>query len=97
MAAALDWLDALVFTGGVGENAPEVRRLAVERLRFLGLAVDGALNMDGPADRDVSAPGSAAVTLVVESREDLEIARSVRNQLDPAYREGPPEECRRAA
>jgi hypothetical protein len=44
----------------------------------------------------VSAPGSAALTLVVESREDLEIARSVRALLDPAYREGLPEECRPA-
>jgi acetate kinase len=103
MAAALGGLDALVFTGGVGENSPEVRRLAVEELGFLGLAVDDTRNAgdardaDGPADRDISAPGSPALTLVVKSREDLEIARAVRALLDPAYREGLPEGCRRAA
>jgi acetate kinase len=103
MAAALGGLDALVFTGGVGENSPEVRRLAVEGLAFLGLAVDDRRNAgdaghaDGGADRDISAPGSQALTLVVKSREDLEMARAVRALLDPAYREGLPEECRRAA
>jgi acetate kinase len=102
MAASLDGLDALVFTGGVGERSPEVRRLAVEGLGFLGLAIDDARNADGPAadaapDRDVSAPGSRALTLVVESREDLEIARSVRALLDPALTGALPQECQRAA
>jgi acetate kinase len=36
MAAAMDGLDAIVFTGGVGENSPEVRDAAIEGLRFLG-------------------------------------------------------------
>ena len=56
MAAALGGLDALVFTGGVGENAPEVRRLAAEGLGFLGLAVDRERNEDGDGDRDIGAP-----------------------------------------
>ena len=59
MAAALGGLDAVAFTGGVGENAPEVRRLAAEGLGFLGLAVDRAPNEDGDGDREIGAPGAA--------------------------------------
>src|SRR5204863_6983264 len=44
MAAAMDGLDALVFTGGVGEHAPEVRARAAERLGFLGVRLEPALN-----------------------------------------------------
>jgi acetate kinase len=112
MAAALGGLDALVFTGGVGENAPEIRRLAAEGLAFLGVVVDagrnagvaGAGRSDDAAagrlhggDRDIGAAGAAARVFVVESREDLEIARSVRRLLDPARGSDPPLECEPAA
>jgi len=97
MAAALDGLDALVFTGGVGENSPEVRRLAVEGLGFLGLSVDASRNEAGPGDRDVGAAGAKARVMVVESREDLEIARSVRRLLDVTGEGAGPQECRPAA
>ena len=59
MAAALGGLDALVFTGGVGEHAPEVRDASTDGLGLLG---------DAPV-------------LVVEAREDVEIARGVRSVL----------------
>jgi acetate kinase len=81
MAAAAGGLDVLVFTGGVGEHAPEVRRLAAARLEFLGVALDPRANRDGGADRELSAPGAAVRTLVVEAREDLEITRGVRQVL----------------
>jgi acetate kinase len=80
MVAALGGLDALVFTGGVGENSPEVRGLAAERLGFLGVGVDDAANQAG-GDRDLSTGGAAVRTLVVAAREDLEIARGVRQAL----------------
>jgi acetate kinase len=81
MAAAAGGLDALVFTGGVGENAPEVRGLAAERLGFLGVSVDDAANQAAGGDRDLSVGGAAVRTLVVAAREDLEIARGVRQAL----------------
>jgi acetate kinase len=81
MAAALDGLDALVFTGGVGENAPRVRAACAAGLGFLGVAVDGAANDAVTEDADVSAAGAAAATLVVAAREDLEIAAGVRTVL----------------
>ncbi|MFC6343031.1 acetate/propionate family kinase, partial [Nocardioides hankookensis] len=71
-----------VFTGGVGEHAPEVRRDAVRGLAFLGLGVDELLNEEASGDVDVSAAGSTVATLVVTAREDLEIERQVRAVLE---------------
>ncbi|MBB3085704.1 acetate/propionate family kinase [Geodermatophilus sabuli] len=77
MTAATGGLDLLVFTGGVGEHAWQVRAAVAERLAHLGLAVDDAANRAVTADADVSAPGAGARTVVVTSREDLEIRRQV--------------------
>jgi acetate kinase len=79
MAAALGGLDALVFTGGVGERAPEIRARAADGLGFLGLAVDPERNAAGA--EEITAAGATARTLVVEAREDLEIACGVRAAL----------------
>jgi acetate kinase len=81
MAAALGGLDALVFTGGVGERSASVRLAAVSGLGFLGLAVDPVRNGAPDDDADISADGAAARTLVIPAREDLEIARQVRALL----------------
>jgi len=78
MAAALGGLDAVAFTGGIGQRSPQIRELAAGGLAFLGLALDGDRNAAGPGDRDVSAAGAPVRTLVIEAREDLEIARQAR-------------------
>ncbi len=80
MTASLGGLDALVVTGGVGEASAEVRRLLVERLGYLGLALDeGNEHVEGDA---VVSPSDAAVpVLVVKAREDIEIARGTRALL----------------
>jgi acetate kinase len=81
MAAALGGLDALVFTGGVGENAPAVRERAADDLAFLGVAVDEARNGEDGEDREIGASGAAVRTFVISAREDLEIAHEVRDVL----------------
>lgn len=78
MTASLGGLDVLVFTGGVGEHAPLVRARAVEGLAFLGLALDDEANSQADGDTDVTAPTARARTLVIEAREDLQIAAEVR-------------------
>jgi acetate kinase len=81
MAAAMGGLDALVFTGGVGENAAPIRSEACRDLGFLRLAIDEELNQGldlSQGDADLSAGGAEARVLVVRAREDLEIAREVR-------------------
>jgi acetate kinase len=79
MAAAMNGLDALVFTGGVGENSPRVRAAAAAGLEFLGVTLDPGQD-DVTADADISGSGPARV-LVVTAREDLEIARQARAAL----------------
>jgi len=81
MAAAMDGVDALVFTGGVGENAPLVRSGAAERLRFLGVAIDGEANLRAHPDVEITAAGARVRTVVVAAREDLQIAAEVRAVL----------------
>ena len=81
MAAAAGGLDALVFTGGVGENAAAIRAAAVAGLGFLGLVLHAGRNETGTGDRDIAPPGHGPRVLVVASREDLEIAREVRELL----------------
>ena len=78
MSASMDGLDALVFTGGVGENSAEVRWRAAQGLRFLGVALDADQNGAATTDREIGRQGAAVRTFVVTAREDLEIARQVR-------------------
>ena len=81
MAAALGGLDALAFTGGVGEHSALVRGTAVGGLGFLGLAIDEARNAAVAADADVSTSSARARTLVVTAHEDIEIATQTRSVL----------------
>jgi acetate kinase len=81
MAASLGGLDAVVFTGGVGENAPAVRERVCTGLAFLGVQVAPGPNADGVGDRQIGAESGPVRVLVVAAREDLEIARQVRRVL----------------
>jgi acetate kinase len=81
MAAAMDGLDALVFTGGVGENSAEIRRRAMTGLGFLGIVPDPQRDASGNGDREIGQPGAPVHTLVVSAREDIEIAHQVRATL----------------
>src|SRR5437667_2009014 len=81
MAAAMNGLDVLVFTGGVGENAAPVRSAAVAGLRFLGVEIGPTLEASPSGDYDISGPGASVPTLVIKSREDIEVAREVRRVL----------------
>jgi acetate kinase len=77
-ATSLPRLDAIAFTGGIGEHADEVRELICRRLAPLGVAA-GLRPTDG--DAVLSAEGAAVVVLQVEAREDLVIAREVHSVL----------------
>jgi acetate kinase len=82
MAAALEGMDVLVFTGGVGEHSPAVRSHAAEGLGFLGVSLDETRNRQASGDAEIGAGGAGVRTLILTSREDLEIARQVRRVLE---------------
>jgi acetate kinase len=81
MAAAMDGVDALVFTGGVGENAPTVRGLAADGLGFLGVEVDPVQNAAPSGDAEIGSDRARVHTLVVAAREDVQIGMEVRAVL----------------
>jgi acetate kinase len=73
LAAVLGGLDALVFTAGIGENAPEVRRRICDGMGYLGLFIDPQRNQaNAPV---ISTPESAASIRVIPTNEELMIAR----------------------
>jgi acetate kinase len=74
-AAALSGLDTLVFAGGIGENAPQVRERICEGLDFLGIKLDKARNKKNAAI--ISANAGRVTVRVIRTDEDLMIARSV--------------------
>jgi len=73
MAAALDGLELLVFSGGIGEHAAPVRTDICAGLAYLGIALDPGAN--GRNDNVISRPGSGCMVRVVPSDEDMQIAR----------------------
>jgi acetate kinase len=82
MCAATDGTDVLVFTGGVGERASEIRAAVCERLGWLGISVAADLNRAVEADdADISGAGAPVRTLVIHAREELVIAAGCRAVL----------------
>lgn len=73
-AAAMGGLDAVAFTGGIGENSPEIRKASCENLEFLGIGIDDALNTSKEKEKVISTPGSTTRVLVVPTNEELVIA-----------------------
>ncbi|RKR38806.1 acetate/propionate family kinase [Paraburkholderia sp. BL17N1] len=79
LVAALDGLDALVFTAGIGERSAEIRRRVAEKARWCGIELDENANAaDGPR---ISAASSKVGVWVIPTNEELMIARHTRNLI----------------
>jgi acetate kinase len=78
MVAAMEGIDALVFSGGAGEASPRLRADVCAALGFLGVGLEDSSNETLSGDGVVSSDGTTTAVLVVQTREDLEIARHVR-------------------
>lgn len=74
-AAAMNGLDAIVFTGGIGENSPVVRGRVCSGLGVLGVHLDEAANEARGTERAISRSDSRVQVLVIPTNEELEIAR----------------------
>jgi acetate kinase len=79
-AAAMDGVDCICFTAGVGENGPLVRDIICQRLGFLGVILDKEANEVHGKEKVVSTPDSKVKVLVVPTNEELAIARDT-NEL----------------
>ena len=75
MLAVLGGVDALVFTGGVGENCAPLRQMVCDGLAFLGLKLDETKNAQPRLDEDIATPDSSVRVLVIRANEEWEIAR----------------------
>lgn len=80
LASALNGIDALVFTAGIGENAPTIRAAVARRLEWLGLEIDPLENERG-AER-ISSQGSRVACYVIPTDEEFMIARHTLDTLD---------------
>ncbi|HIJ73133.1 MAG TPA: acetate kinase [Candidatus Hydrogenedentes bacterium] len=72
--------DAIVFTAGIGENVPEVRRRVLEKFRFLGVTVDEAKNAENAVD--ISGKNTSVRVLVIPTNEELVIAQETARIVD---------------
>jgi acetate kinase len=74
--AAMDGADAVIFAGGIGENAAPIREAACASLSSLGIRVDAAKNRaPGPVEREIGEDGAATKVWVIPTNEELLIAR----------------------
>jgi acetate kinase len=81
MLPSLGGLDAIAFTGGVGEHSAAVRQEALEPFGFLGVDLDGAANATSRGDVDIAASQSRVRVLVIAAREEWAVARSAAGAL----------------
>jgi acetate kinase len=86
MIAVLNGVDAITFTGGIGENDARLRAQTCEGLSFLQLKLDHVKNAASPADQDIATPDSAVRVLIVHTEEDWEIARECWQVLQNQHR-----------
>ena len=82
-AAAMGGIDAVVFTGGIGENDHHVRKRVCAGMAFLGLNIDEVINRESQGrEQNISAPHSRVETWVIPTNEELLIARDTKQIVE---------------
>lgn len=89
--AAMNGLDAIIFTAGVGENDAKIRELACENMEYLGITIDKTQNaIRLPGLREISSESSKVKVLIVPTNEELEIANQcyelIHNSQEDGYK-----------
>lgn len=73
--AAMNGVDAIAFTGGIGENDPELRKYVCDNLGFIGVRIDSEINKLRGKEVKISTPDSKVDIFVIPTNEELAIAR----------------------
>ncbi len=81
-AAVMGGVDAVVFTAGIGENNPDMRKRIVEGLEFLGIKIDLEKNNIKGKEIDISTPDATVKTLVIPTNEELMIALETKRLVE---------------
>ncbi len=81
-AAVLGGLDALIFTAGIGENAPSIRATICENLGFLGIHLDAEKNQSGEMEKAIHRADAPVKLLVIPTNEELMIARDTLHLIE---------------
>jgi acetate kinase len=81
-AAAMGGVDAVVFTGGIGENNPQYRTRVAEKIAFLGTEIDEEKNHIRGEEVEISVPGSKVKMFVIPTNEELVIARDTKKIVE---------------
>jgi len=82
-AAAMGGLDHIVFTGGIGENSPDVREKTCEGLQFLGVEIDKEKNLAAVGkELEISNGNSRVKVMAIPTNEELVIARDTMNLVE---------------
>lgn len=79
MVVSLGGMDALIFTGGIGENSSQIRQMACEKLSFLGVKLDPQKKLS--EDGELSRPDSKVKVFLIHTREDFQISSTVNRLL----------------
>jgi acetate kinase len=86
--------DAIVFTGGIGENSSLIRSRVCRDLAWFGIEIDPALNASGPVERRVSATGSRVELWTVPTNEEIVVARQSKEILERTAEDRPHQETK---
>lgn len=81
-AAAMDGIDYIIFTGGVGENQINIRKGICEKLKFMGVEIDEDLNNMRGEEKEISKPESKVKVFVVPTNEELMIAKETKKLVE---------------
>jgi len=85
-AAVMNGVDAIVWTGGIGNNKPYVRKKVAEHLAFIGANIDPEKNLeheDRGSTGEITAPGARVRTFIIKTNEELEIAHETAKLVFP--------------
>jgi len=83
-AAAMNGVDAVVMTGGIGENSVDVRAMILSGMEYLGITFDPAKNNVRGKFADITAEGGKVKVLVIPTNEELVIARDTKALAFPS-------------